>query len=203
MKITEIPQEASLTLRISRDEQLFELSVEIYKVLDKGIVLFPIVVGGKVLNLGNSSAKLKLICERSEQKPLIWGDITYGMVKQDGYPCLVLADPKDGVEFNRRGMFRMPMDVQGLLNGQEEVIVHDISGTGISFYTSRDNEKEVGERVTLRFQGGYEQLSVAAKIVRKQENEDRVLHGCAMNSTKEVDKFLSEEQARRINRRRR
>lgn len=203
MKITEIPPEASPTLRIKKDDQTIEIKVEIYKVLEKGLLLYPIVIDGKVLNLGNSGARLKLIYEREEKKPLIWGNIVYGIYKKDGYPCVVLSDKKDGVEFNRRGTFRMDMDVQGTLDGEEDIIVHDISGTGISFYTSKENEKEIGSRVTLRFEGGYEQLSVSGKVVRKQECDGRVLHGCAINSTKEVDKFLSEEQARRVSLRRR
>lgn len=198
MKIVEISEDSTLTLIIHKDEQSVEVNVEIYKIMPKGIVLKPILSDGKALNLENSGARLELVYEREDAKPIIWRHISYGVIKIGGYPYTVLSDKTDGAEYNRRTTFRLDMDVQGTLNRNERVVVHDISSTGISFYTSQEDRKEIGSKVLISFIGGYEEITVTGEVVRQQESNGRVLHGCVINSTIAIDKFLSEEQMRRV-----
>lgn len=203
MKIFEIPQDGLLSLKIQKEHRTKVVSVEIFKVTSKMLVLKPIIIDGKVLNPQDSAMRVELIYERGDEKPLIWKNLSYGVIKLENKPYMVLADKTDGVEYNRRTTYRMDMDVQGTLNSNERVIVHDISSTGISFYTSKDNRKLVGSPIRLKFMGGYEEIRVTGKIVREVVGEDRNMYGCTIQSSMEVDKFLSEEQRRRVMRRRR
>lgn len=202
MKITEIPQDASLFLRIHKGTQQADVKVEIFKIMEKGIVLKPIIVDGKILNLEKEELRLELIYDRDDSKPLIWRTLSYAFLKRGEYSYTILADKNDGIEFNRRNTFRLDMDVQGTLNRNEIVIVHDISRTGISFYIAKDKKKMIGAPITITFQGGYEDITVTGTIVREQELEERVMYGCQIKSSLQVDKFLSEEQVRRLRRRR-
>lgn len=202
MKINEIPKDGSVSLKLQKDNQISMLSVEIYVAKENVIVLKPIIIDGKVLNLSNSDFRLELIYERGNEKPLIWRNISFGTIKIDNYPCVVLQDTTEGVVYNRRGTFRLELDVQGVLNGNEKIIVHDISTTGISFYTEKDNRKTIGSPVKIKFMGGFEEIYVSGEIIREVEGEERNMYGCMIKANLMVDKFMTEEQRRRVMRNR-
>lgn len=201
MKINEIPINSAITLEISKDKTSVEVSSEVAQVVSNGIVLQPITVDGRTLNLEGNDFKVSLIYGREGQKPLLWRNITYKTLRQGNTPIVVLLDNREGTEYNRRSAFRLDMDVAGVTSTGDKVIIHDISKTGISFYTAIDNAKEIGSTLSIRFMGGYEELVVTCKIVRKQECEERMLHGCSFSSNLKVEKFVAEEQMRRARKR--
>lgn len=198
MKIYEIPEEGALSLRIQKDHQSSVVDVEIYKIVSNMLVLKPIMVEDKVLNMDDSDARVELIYERENEKPLIWKSISYGTIKLENRPYVVLSDHTDGVVFNRRTNYRLDMDVQGILNGNERIIVHDLSSSGIAFYTAKDNKKEIGSPIQIKFVGGYEEIVVTGEIIREVIVGERNMYGCTIQSSMQVDKFLSEEQRRRV-----
>ena len=130
-------------------------------------------------------------------KPIVWRNVAYGMVPVKGRQCIVLSTKSNGVQYNRRLNFRLPMDVQGNINGQK-IIVHDLSSTGISFYVRRDNPKKIGTEFTMKFIANYDELAVQGKIVREFIDEDRILYGCSIKPSAIIDTFLAEEQRRRL-----
>lgn len=198
MKITQIPEAGSLALRLHIGTHTSEIQVQIYKIMENMIVLNPIVINNKILNLGDTDVRMELIYERENEKPIMWRNISYGTVKLENRPYLVLASNSEGAVFNRRNNYRLPLDVKGILNGKDKIIVHDISSTGISFYTPSENKKKVGSPVAIKFTGCYEDIHVSGEIVREIEEEDRNMYGCKIKSSQQIDKFMSEEQRRRV-----
>lgn len=204
MKIDEIPQNGPVILAITKGNQTAEICAEVDQIVNKGIILKPIEMDGKVLNLEGSEVLIQLLYEREGEKPIIWRNIAYRVFRYNNCPVIALFDKRDGAVHNRRTTFRLDMDVQGILNKSEKVIIHDISGTGISFYVSDGREKEIGSSIVISFNGDNKEIGVTGKILRKQVCEDgRVLYGCMINSSLTVDRFISEEQGRRARKSRR
>ena len=199
MKVFEIPDDGLISLKLNKEGKSTVVSAKIKKNTEKALFLEPIIINGKELNLADEKdLVIDLIYENQKDKPLIWRNIAYKMVVIDGRKIILMSDSKDGVHYNRRETFRLDMDVKGVLNKNESVIVHDISTSGISFYTPKENKKTVGDEIHVKFVGGYEDINVAGQIVREVEKEDRNLYGCEIKKNIQVEKFMVNEQRRRI-----
>ncbi len=82
------------------------------------------------------------------------------------------------------------------------VVIHDISVSGISFRTKMDApEKEIGSKVKISFEANYEPYTVNATIVRKAEENGRILYGCKIEANINIDKLISIEQRKQMRRR--
>jgi len=184
---------------LTKDHKSSTIDASIYKISKNVIVLKPIIIENKVLHIQcDEGLVIDFIYQCENEKPLIWKHVAYGVVSIEGQPCLAIKDTKEGVGFNRRDNFRLAMDVPGVLNINEKVLVHDISSTGISFYTQKKNKKQVGSAVDIVFVGGYEDVHVSGQIVREVELEERNLYGCTIKPSMIIERFLSEEQRRRL-----
>lgn len=190
-------QEGSpIILRLQRQKQSITVETRVYKVQSDTIVVEPIIYDEKYVNVSDDELTISVIHE-TEEKPIIWKNVAFKTIRVQNLPYIALACRVPGVVFNRRISFRLNLDVQGVLNRGEKVIVHDISSTGISFYTNKDARKIVGTPVNIKFLGGYEDVYVSGEIVREEEKDERYLYGCTIRSTMDIDKFISEEQRRR------
>lgn len=199
MKIYEIPMDGKISLKLNKDDKSTILPARIKKITDKVLVLYPFIIDGKELSFRDEAGLvIDLMYEDNKDKPFYWRNVAHKMASVGGQNCLILAEKKDAVHLNRRGDFRLDMDVKGVLNRNENVIVHDISYSGVSFYTNMDNRKNVGDSITLKFVANYEDLVVNGKIVREVEADMRYLYGCTIEKSIQVDAFLIEEQRRRL-----
>ncbi|MBE5926580.1 MAG: PilZ domain-containing protein [Lachnospiraceae bacterium] len=185
-----------IILKLQRQKQSITVDTRVYKVQSDTIVVEPIVYDGKYVNVADDELTISVIHE-TEEKPIIWKNVVFKILRIQNLPYIALACRNPGVVFNRRISFRLNLDVQGVLNRSEKVIVHDISSTGISFYTNKDTRKMVGTPVTLKFLGGYEDVYVSGEIVREEEKDDKYLYGCTIRASVDIDRFISEEQRRR------
>ncbi len=199
MKLYDISKQAEISLKLSKDGKTATVPVKANRIVNNMLVIKPIIIKGKVVTFKEQEGlTIDLIYEGKNKKPLIWKNVTYGAVKYKGQSCVVLTDDRDGLPFNRRGEYRLPMDITGMLNLNEYVVIHDISGSGISFYSPLDKKREIGEDIKLRFTGGYEEISVAGKIVREVPVENKYLYGCTINRSLQVEGFVATEQRRRM-----
>lgn len=199
MKISDIPVEARISLEIMKGDESNAISVTLQKVAENVLVLQPVEIDDKVLVLKEKDLKIDVYYEVSDAKPIVWRSVAYGMVAVKGRQCIVLSTKSNGVQFNRRLNFRLPLDVQGTLNGQK-IIVHDLSSTGISFYVRRENRKTIGMEIAIKFVANYDEYAVQGKIVREMEDveQERFLYGCSIKPNTIIDTFLAEEQRRRL-----
>ena len=199
MKISDIPESARISLEIMKGDESDIISVNLQKVAENVLVLQPVEIDDKVLVLKDKDLKIDVYYEIDDSKPIVWRSVAYGMVAVKGRQCIVLSTKSNGVQFNRRLNFRLPLDVQGTLNGQK-IIVHDLSSTGISFYLRKENRKTIGTEIAVKFIANYDEYAVQGKIVREMfvEDEERYLYGCSIKPNTIIDTFLAEEQRRRL-----
>ena len=199
MKVYEIPGEGVISLKINKDDKSTVVNAKIKRNTEKIMLLEPIIVEGRELNLKDEKdLVIDLIYEDKMNKPLIWRNVLYKTIAIDNQYCIAISEGKDGAHFNRRENFRLDMDVKGVLNRNESIVVHDVSTSGISFYTPVEKKKNIGDEIHVKFTGGYEDIKVSGEIVREVASDDRNLYGCTIQRNMQVEKFMVEEQRRRI-----
>lgn len=199
VKVYEIPVEGVISLKLNKADKSTVVQAKMMQNREKVMILEPIVVEGRELNLRDEKDLIvDLIYEDKISKPLIWRNVVYKTILLNNKYCIAISDDRDGTPFNRRGNFRLDMDVKGVLNMNEPIVVHDVSTSGISFYAPVKNRKNLGDEIHVKFQGGYEDIKVRGEIVREVANEDRNLYGCKIQKNMQIEKFMIEEQRRRI-----
>lgn len=167
------------------------------------IVLEPIIIDGRVLVLDSSNITVNVFYEESDDKPDYWKNVKYNMVNISSKPMIALASANESVKYNRRTNFRIPMGVQGRLNGKDTVVVSDISSTGISFLGSLEKDYAIGTEFKLSFNAHYTEYVVSGQIVRKDRRERNMLYGCTIKSNPQIDELISYEQRSRLAKNRR
>lgn len=197
MRIDDIPIEGHVNLQITKGELSDTISVYIQKVATNMIALMPVEVDGKTLILNDKDIKVDVIYVVDDDKPLIWKNVAYGMLAINNKHCIVLKTKNEGVHFNRRMEFRLPMDITGSAKGMR-LLIHDISRTGISFKVPKNLRRSIGETLEIHFMGGYEEQVATATIVRELEDGERYLYGCTIKPSIKIDQFISDEQRRRL-----
>ena len=116
----------------------------------------------------------------------------------NGKQYVLVRSLDEGQEYNRRRTYRLPLDIKGSVLGIGDVIIHDISNTGIAFYLDKGKKCDIGQTVSIGFSARNKNYVVSATIARIVEEEKRCLYGCTMMSNPVIDGFINEEQRFRI-----
>lgn len=198
MRIDQIPIDGSVELVVKKNDRSSTIPAQVLRSKPNMIILKPIMVDGKVLTINDQDMIIDLMYSVENARPFLWRGVSYAMVKINNQSHVVLADKSEGVSLNRRNTFRLDLDIQGILNDGERVVVHDISSTGISFYTKKEDRKVIGDAFKLKFIGGYEEIHVKGVIVREIVEETRNMYGCTITPNPVIDTFMSDEQRRRV-----
>ena len=198
MKLNELSPDCELQLELSVGKQKIYLDANIAQVARRGLVLYPVVFDGKVISFKNNKEPVNLIVRQPEGKPLIWKNVAIdnAVISQKSY--VLVRSLEDAQEYNRRRNFRLDLDIRGTILGMGEVVIHDISNSGIGFYLEPGKTCKMGETVHIGFSVRDKNYGVAATVVRIVEGERRTLYGCSMMSTPAIDGFINEEQRIRI-----
>lgn len=170
--------------------------------IDNVIILEPIIIDDCVLVLDDKEIRINVIINIENEKPQVFTGVAFGMTVVGGKACVVIKSTKDSITYNRRSSFRLPLDVQGSVYN-EKVIIHDISSSGLSFYTKREKKKRIGSDVKIKFVADYEEIEIVGKIVREVDEGDRTLHGCIIQNSPKINNYIASEQRKRIKGKRR
>lgn len=199
MKLNELTTSCEIQLEFTNEKEKLYLDVTIAQVAKNGLVLNPVMHDGRAISFANNKHTVNLIYIKHEEKPLIWTNVGIANANIGGKPYVLVHSEKDSREYNRRRNFRLPLDLQGNIRDYGEVIIHDISNSGISFYLDKGGRQcKVGQTVTIGFSTRGNNFTLNVTVVRIVEEEHRFLYGCSMMSTPAVDAFIIEEQRIRL-----
>ena len=99
----------------------------------------------------------------------------------------VLCSDHDAQFINKRGAIRVPLSspVKVFRTGSQMMArAKDLSCTGISFYTSKDDGFAVGEEVVCEFEELFIKCKVSCVVVRLiQQGEDKIIAGCKIKGS--------------------
>lgn len=197
MRLEDLSQGQNVIIEIVKGDEHSEVDASIMMVNKSVVVLEPIVIDGKVLVLDDADIHVSLVLAIENEKPQLWKNVAFGMTSLNNRQCIVIKSLNESITYNRRGSYRLSMDTQGYIKN-EKIVIHDISSTGISFYTKLDHRKTIGSEVTIKFTANYEDVYVKGTIVREIETDDRYLYGCTIHNNPVVDSFIASEQRKRV-----
>lgn len=199
MKLNQLTNDSILQLEFEAGQEKLYLDVQIAQVSKGGLVLYPVIIEGKALSFKNNTNVINLICLHKEGKPLLWKNVSVSNAVINGRNFVLVRSIGDGVEYNRRNNYRLPLDIRGNIVGYGDIVIHDISNNGIAFLIDKDAKRfNVGQEVALNFSARNVNYTLKANVARIVEQENRILYGCSMMSTPVIDQFISEEQRIRI-----
>lgn len=199
MKLNQLTNDSILQLEFEAGQEKLYLDVQIAQVSKGGLVLYPVIIEGKALSFKNNTNVINLICLHKEGKPLLWKNVSVSNAVINGRNFVLVRSIGDGVEYNRRNNYRLPLDIRGNIVGYGDIVIHDISNNGIAFLIDKDAKRfNVGQEVALNFSARNVNYTLKANVARIVEQENRILYGCSMMSTPIIDQFISEEQRIRI-----
>lgn len=199
MKLSELTEDTQIQLEFVVGKEKLYLDGKISQVSKSGLVLFPVKIDGKSLSFKNNSHAVNLVAIQTDGKPLRWKNVMVTNAVISGKQYVLVKSLADGAEYNRRHNYRLALDIKGTIVGGDEVIIHDISNGGVSFYTPKAAKRMGnGSVVKLGFVARNQTYVITATIARCVEEEERVLYGCTMPSTPYIDQFITEEQRIRI-----
>lgn len=198
MKLNQLEPNSKIQLEISSGKERVYVDANIAQVSRSGLVLYPVVYDGRTVSFKGNQEMVSLIWLQEDGKPLIWKRVAIDHAVINKMPFVLVRSLDDGMQYNRRTTFRLPLDVKGGIIGYGEVIVHDISNGGIGFYMDSSKEVKIGQQVHIGFSVRGDNYSVTATVVRIVPEERRTLYGCTMGSSPTIDTFIIEEQRLRI-----
>ena len=198
MKLNELSTESSVQLEFKVGKEKLYLDANIAQIARSGLVLYPVMYEGKAVSYKNNQNAVNLVLKQNEGKPLIWKNVAVSNAAMNGKQYVLVRSLDEGQEYNRRRTYRLPLDIKGSILGIGDVIVHDISNSGIAFYLEKGKKCDIGQTVSIGFSARNKNYVVSATIARIVEEENRYLYGCTMMSNPVIDTFINEEQRFRI-----
>ena len=199
MKLNQLTSDSTLQLEFEAGQEKLYLDVQIAQVSKSGLVLYPVIIEGKALSFKNNDNIINLVYLQKEGKPLIWKNVAVSNAVINGLNFVLVRSISDGIDYNRRNNYRLPLDIKGNIAGYGDVLIRDISNNGLAFVISKDAPRcTIGQTVKISFSARNINYTISVTVARIVEEEKRVLYGCTMTSTPVIDQFISEEQRIRI-----
>ena len=199
MKLNQLTSDSTLQLEFEAGQEKLYLDVQIAQVAKSGLVLYPVIIEGKALSFKNNDNIINLVYLQKEGKPLIWKNVSVSNAVINGRNFVLVRSVSDGIDYNRRNNYRLPLDIKGNIAGFGDVIIRDISNNGLAFVISKDAPRcTIGQTVKIGFTARNINYVISVTVARIVEEDTKVLYGCTMTSTPVIDQFISEEQRIRI-----
>lgn len=200
--------ETEFVLTFNVQDKPFEFIVKIIQVIDTKILLSPIRIQGKILNL-NAATKKTLIFSQNNSKPIEWSNLAIGIFRDKNNKSFYILDGSiKGNYVNRRNAFRIPIGMQanaqiGKHTSTKEVIIKDISATGFAIIDDKIESEEdifnsIGKqtRITFTDNNFNYHISLQGTVKRiSQLNDNKYLYGCELSKEyKNLENYISLKQ---------
>ena len=197
MYIDELILDSNICIDLIKDGYKTELETKVIGVYKNKIEIEQIYVDNKKVAFDSSNIYYNLWFYRENDKPILWTNVLIKNFKVKDKERLIVYSEKDGKPTNRRLSYRLDLDIKGTIN-KKDVIIHDISTTGLSFYDSLDNIHPIGENIIISIPYMYDILTLRGKTIRVESRGTRILYGCTIQDSKDLQEFLLAEQRKRL-----
>ncbi len=140
MKLSELSTGSNAYIEVERKEDVFSLSSKISGVFDGGAILKAPLHNNSPFNLIEDDSIS--VMASSDSKVFRWKCDSWKLIQSRGAWYLLMSASEDGVNCNRRDSYRVTLDTSikckatGI--GVLDIILNDISLTGIGFTTTRE-----------------------------------------------------------------
>lgn len=209
MFLHEIDVESKVTILVRIGSQTLPFDTKVEDVLDDGILTEPIYRNDKLVGFKTKGLIITLqIFNISDEKVYEFTNVEILNVKTKDdkiHHKMVCKNP--GKQINRRTAVRVWLGIDGVAQigihrVAYEVIVKDISVSGISFILHKDLKLKQGTIVHITFNDtdARVKFSLGAIIVRQAPLEDgRMLYGCRLNQeSPSISKYVNDKQREKL-----
>ena len=209
MLLQELEVESKVTILVRIGSQTLAFDTQIEEVLEDGVLTEPIYRNDKLVGFKTKGLIITLqICNKSDEKVYEFTNADVLNVKtKDGKIHHKISCRNEGRQINRRTAVRVWLGIEGVARvGSNRtaynVVVKDISVSGISFILHKDMGIEAGEMAHITFNDVDARIkfSLSAIVVRTAEMEDgRVLYGCRLNQeSPAISKYVTDKQREKL-----
>ncbi len=187
MNISDIEEGSSVSLLVSRDDMSVELPSEIVKVFDDSVLANCFMHDNSLISFHGGNLNIEMMVVKPGEVPYNFKNVQVTLVEYEGGRYHCLRTGTIGVRLNRRNAFRVFIGENGSVaelpgNKTVNVLVKDLSSTGIGFLISKNEnvEFDIGARISVIFTDSAVGTKIEAegKIVRIMEQETQMLYGC-------------------------
>lgn len=203
----DVGSKATILVRIGSQTLTFDTSVQ--EPAEDGVLTEPIYRNDKLIGFKTKGLIITVqICNVSDEKVYEFNNVEILNVKtKDGEIHHKMVCKNPGKQINRRTAVRVWLGIEGVARvgvnrTAYNVIVKDISVSGISFILHKDMGIEPGEMAHITFNDvdARTKFSLSAIIVRTAEMEDgRVLYGCRLNQeSPAISKYVTDKQREKL-----
>lgn len=163
----------------------------------------PIVCGNQIVNFDTGKVINSVVYTGEDGKPLIWeGCVVKNMVYKNKKYHVLYSD-KEGRKLNRRDTYRQFIGAKGLLQNDQtretkEVIVKDISLSGISFVSDKELQLSDMQFFHLNFEDKDCRVKVqlSGKLVREENVDEvrKVFGGVIKKCNMDLNSYIATKQ---------
>jgi len=209
MFLHELDIESKVTILVRIGSQTLAFDTKVEDLTEDGILTEPIYRNDKLVGFKSKGLIITLqICNASDQKVYEYTNAEIINVKtKDGKVHHKMTCKAAGKQINRRTAVRVWIGLEGVAQiginrTAYNVIVKDISISGISFILHKNMDVSPGTMVHITFHDTEAKVkfSLGAIIVRVAEMEDgRVLYGCRLNQeSPAISKYVTDKQREKL-----
>lgn len=203
----DVGSKATILVRIGSQTLAFDTIVQ--EPAEEGVLTEPIYRNDKLIGFKTKGLIITVqICNTSDEKVYEFNNVEILNVKtKDGEIHHKMIAKNPGKQVNRRTAVRVWLGIDGVARvgvnkTAYNVIVKDISVSGISFILHKDMGIDPGEMAHITFNDvdARTKFSLSAIIVRTAEMEDgRVLYGCRLNQeSPAIAKYVTDKQREKL-----
>ena len=203
----DVGSKATILVRIGSQTLAFDTVVQ--EPAEEGVLTEPIYRNDKLIGFKTKGLIITVqICNISDEKVYEFNNVEILNVKtKDGEIHHKMICKYPGKQINRRTAVRVWLGIEGVARvgvnrTAYNVIVKDISVSGISFILHKDMGIDPGEMAHITFNDvdARTKFSLSAIIVRTAEMEDgRVLYGCRLNQeSPAISKYVTDKQREKL-----
>lgn len=211
MKLYELQDDSRVDIVVSKEgTNPIEYSANVLFQKQHILFLEPIKIDDKIIDFDDKELRINITYVPKDEMPFIWYGCTLKFIMFENVPYHILYCANEGKHINRRNTYRQFVGENAVLQLAAnkkaiDVIVRDVSVTGLSFVTFSEYEisdfglfhlQYVDHEINLN-------LQISGHVVRKIEGEHgKFIFGCMIaESNFNLGKYISFKQTKEAERR--
>lgn len=209
MYLHEVDGESKVTVLVGIGSQTLTFDTKVEEVSDSGVLTEPILREGKMVGFRTPGLIIRIqVINDSDGKVYEFSNVEILNVKtKDQKSHHRMSTKFEGKIVNRRSAVRVWLGYDAVVQigtnrTAHEVILKDISVSGISFIFDHSIKAEIGDTVHIAFKDveAKTKFSLGASIVRMEELEGgKTLAGCRLNQeSNAISKYVNDKQREKL-----
>lgn len=169
MKIGEIPANATIQIRVMKDNLRFECMAVVVATRDDGLFLKPIKHDGQLVDFSSPNVRILAFYVSPDRQAFGWSGCRIRRDVYQGKRCHVLTTKHNSVRVNRRKDPRIRTEMNATLrtimdDKEREIVIRNYSENGIGFVCAQSIPESSWKPVSIVYEDRLQQFGVAMRV---------------------------------------